>query len=261
MSSKLTELTESSPSAKKPYHQTGRQVSNVRRYLRGKKYGPFGKEFPVSDTPTPDATSRQRDVARWTNVGGGLPVGGRPIYSSSEVPIPRINNEGVVKQIRRIADSPPNPYAEDSDKLYGEEVEVVPHSAGHPVNYSPSHPPAKRLQSHKIHNTPRNFQPTIATIPTSIPPASPNPSHTRFASNQAVRPSPIPQPRNSPMVTSQQPKSIDSTSRRREELSPLKFPAAQLIQCRDQWPIQVTREDPNTASENQDSVARLFRRV
>ncbi|MBW0554626.1 hypothetical protein O181_094341 [Austropuccinia psidii MF-1] len=224
---------------KKPYHQAGRQVSNVRRYLWSKKDGPFGKELPVSDTPTPDATSwyfaltgsRKRDVARWTNVG------------------------------RRIANSPPYPNAEGSDELYGEEVEVVPHSAGDPVNSSLSHPPAKAPQSHNIHNTPRNFQPTLSTIPTSIPPASPNPSHTRPASNQAVRPSTIPQPRNSPMVTSQQPQPMASTSRRREELSPLTFPASQVLKCRDQWPIRVTREDPNTASENQDAVARVFRRV
>ncbi|MBW0500635.1 hypothetical protein O181_040350 [Austropuccinia psidii MF-1] len=38
--------------------------------------------------------SRQRDVARWTNVGGPIPIGGRPIYSRSEVPISRINTEG-----------------------------------------------------------------------------------------------------------------------------------------------------------------------
>ncbi|MBW0471071.1 hypothetical protein O181_010786 [Austropuccinia psidii MF-1] len=156
-------------------------------------------------------------------------VGGRPIDSSSEVPISRINNEGVAKQIRRIADSQPNPDAEGSDELDGEEVEMVPHSAGHPVNSSPSHPPAKRLQSQIIHNTPRNFQHTLATIP----PASPNPSHTRPALNQAVRPSPIPQPRSSPMVTSQQPQPMASTSRRREELSPFPFPAAQVFQCRD----------------------------
>ncbi|MBW0577512.1 hypothetical protein O181_117227, partial [Austropuccinia psidii MF-1] len=56
--------------------------------------------------------SRQRDVARWTNVGGPIPDGGRPIYSSSEVPISRINTEGVVKRIRRIADSPTDPDAE-----------------------------------------------------------------------------------------------------------------------------------------------------
>ncbi|MBW0544892.1 hypothetical protein O181_084607 [Austropuccinia psidii MF-1] len=41
---------------KKPCCQTGRQVSNVRRYLWSKKDGPFWKEFPVSEAPTPDAT-------------------------------------------------------------------------------------------------------------------------------------------------------------------------------------------------------------
>ncbi|MBW0540935.1 hypothetical protein O181_080650 [Austropuccinia psidii MF-1] len=52
-----------------------------------------------------------------------------------------------------------------------------------------------------------------------------------------------------------------SSSRRRDGLSPLPFPAAQVFQRRDCWPIQITREDPNTASENQEAVARLFRRV
>ncbi|MBW0476283.1 hypothetical protein O181_015998 [Austropuccinia psidii MF-1] len=216
---------------KKPCHQTGRKVSNVRRYSWSKKDGTFGKEFPVSEAPTPDATSgysalngsRQRDVARWTNVGGPLPVGD----------------------------------AEGSDELDGEEVEVVPHSAGHPPNSSPSHPPAKRLQRNIIHNTPRNLQPTLATIP----PSSPNPSHTRHALNQEVRPSPIPQPRNSHIVTSQQAQPVASTSRRREALSPLPFPAAQVFQLRDQWTIQVRREDQNIASQNQDAVARLLKRV
>ncbi|MBW0540436.1 hypothetical protein O181_080151 [Austropuccinia psidii MF-1] len=125
------------------------------------------------------------------------------------------------------------------------------------VNSSPSHPPAKRLQSHIIHNTPRNFQPTLTTIP----PALPNPSHTRPALNQEVGPSPIPQPRNSPMVISQQPQPVASTSRRREELSPFPFPASPVFQHWDQWPIQATREYPNTESYNQDGVASLFRRV
>ncbi|MBW0508182.1 hypothetical protein O181_047897 [Austropuccinia psidii MF-1] len=223
---------------KKPCHQTGRKVSNLRWYLWSKKYGPFGKELPVSEAPTPDATSgyfastgsTKGDVARWTNFGGPLPVGGRPIYSSSEVPISRINNGGMVNPIRRIANSPPVPDSEGMDELDGEKAEVVPISAGPPVNYSSSNPPAKRLQSHIIHNTPRNFQPTLATIPTSIPPASPNSSHTMPSLNQAVRPSPIPHPRNSPMVTSQQPKPAFSTSIRREELSPLPFPASKVFQ-------------------------------
>ncbi|MBW0577505.1 hypothetical protein O181_117220 [Austropuccinia psidii MF-1] len=104
-----------------------------------------------------------------------------------------------------------------------------------------------------IPSTPRAFQPTLATIPTSIYPASPHSSHTRPPLNPAVRPSPI--------VTSQQLQPVASTSRRREELSPFPFPAAQVFQNWDQWPILVTREHPNTASYNQDAVDRLFRRV
>ncbi|MBW0546694.1 hypothetical protein O181_086409 [Austropuccinia psidii MF-1] len=156
--------------------------------------GPLGKEFPVSEAPTTDGTlgisnltgSRQRDVARGTNAGGPIPVGGRPIYSSSEVPISRINTDGVVKRIRRIADSPPDPDAEGSDELDGEEVEVVPHLVGHQSSTSSSQNLAKRFHSHIIPSTPRTVQPTVATIPTSLPP-----SHYRPALNPAVRPSPI----------------------------------------------------------------------
>ncbi|MBW0572835.1 hypothetical protein O181_112550 [Austropuccinia psidii MF-1] len=179
----------------------------------------------------------QRDVARWTNVGGPIPVGGRPIYSSSEVPISRINTEGIVKIIRQISDSPPDLDAEGSDELDGEEAEVVPNSADNPSNTSPSQPPAKRFQSQVIPSTPRTFQPTFSTIPTSIPRASPHSSHTRPALNPAVRPSPIRKSRNPPIVTSQQLHPVASTSRGREELSPLPFPATQVFQRRDQWPI------------------------
>ncbi|MBW0564508.1 hypothetical protein O181_104223 [Austropuccinia psidii MF-1] len=51
------------------------------------------------------------------------------------------------------------------------------------------------------------------------------------------------------------------SSRRQDGLSPLPFPAAQVLQRRDQWPIQITREDPNTANESQEAVAILCRRV
>ncbi|MBW0588927.1 hypothetical protein O181_128642 [Austropuccinia psidii MF-1] len=139
----------------------------------------------------------------------------------------------MVKQIRQISYSSPDPDAEGSNELDGAEAEVVPNSSGHPSNTSPSHPPARRFQSHIIPSTPRNFQPTLATIPT----ASPNSSHTRPALNPEVRLPPIQQPRNSPIVTSQQLQPVDSTSRRREELSPLPFPAAQVFQCKDHWPI------------------------
>ncbi|MBW0577923.1 hypothetical protein O181_117638 [Austropuccinia psidii MF-1] len=138
---------------KKPCRHTGVLSSNVRRYLWSRKDGPFGKEFPVSEAPTPDGNSgfsqltgsRQRDVARWTNVGGPIPVGGRPIYSSSEVPISRINTEGVVKRIRRISNPPNDPDAKGSDKLDGEEVVVVPQSVGHPSSNSSAQPLANRF--------------------------------------------------------------------------------------------------------------------
>ncbi|MBW0549940.1 hypothetical protein O181_089655 [Austropuccinia psidii MF-1] len=177
---------------KKPCHCTGLPSSNVRR---------------------------QRDVAWCTNVGGPIPVGGRPIYSSSDVPISRINTEGVVKRIRRIADSPTDPDAESSDELDAS-CQVIP-------------------------STPRTFQPALSSIPTTLPPDSPSPSHARPALSQVVRPSPIQQPRNSPITTSQKLQPMASSSRRRDGLSPLPFPAAQLFQRRDCGPMQITREDLN----------------
>ncbi|MBW0486159.1 hypothetical protein O181_025874 [Austropuccinia psidii MF-1] len=238
---------------KKPCCCPGSVASNIRRYLWSKKDGSFGKELPVSEGPTPDATSgysdltgsRQRDVARWTNVGGSIPVSSRLIYSSSAVPISRINSEGVFKRISRISDYPPDPDAEGS-----EEVGVVNNPVGHQSSTSPSRHPAKRFQSRLIPSTPRNFQKNLAAIPTFLPHFSPSSSHTRPAINPAIRPSPI--------VTSQKLQPEASSSIRREELLPFPFPAAQVFQQRDLWTIRVTREDPNTASENQDAVARLF---
>ncbi|MBW0568705.1 hypothetical protein O181_108420 [Austropuccinia psidii MF-1] len=90
--------------AKKPYCFPGIPASNIKRYLWRKKDGPFGRKLPVSEAPNPDGTSeysnltdsKQREVYRWTNVGGPIPAGGRTIYSTSEVPISIINTEGVV---------------------------------------------------------------------------------------------------------------------------------------------------------------------
>ncbi|MBW0479864.1 hypothetical protein O181_019579 [Austropuccinia psidii MF-1] len=186
-------------------------ASHFKRYLWRKKDAPFGKEFPVSQVPTPDGNSeysnltgsKKREVARWTNVGGPIPVGGRPIYSISEVPISRITTEGVVKRIRQIANPPPNLDAEGSDELDGEEVEVVLKSAGHHSSTSPSQSAAKRFQSQLVPSTPRNFQPVFSTIPSTILLHSPSPSTSSPALVPTMRPSPIPQPRNSPMVTSQ----------------------------------------------------------
>ncbi|MBW0501775.1 hypothetical protein O181_041490 [Austropuccinia psidii MF-1] len=254
---------------RKPCRHTRVPSSNGRRYLWSRKDGPFGKEFPVSEAPTPDGTSgfsqstgsRQRDVARWTNVEGQIPIGGRPIYSSSEVPISRINTEGVVKQIRRIADSPTDPDDEGSDELDGEEVVVVPNSVGHPSRNSSAWLLASRFQSQVIPSTPRTFQPVLSSIPTKIPPSSPSTSHPRPALNPAVRPSTSQKPIKSPISTSQQLPPEASSSRRRDGLSPLLFPSTQVFQRRDCWPIQITREDPNAASGNQEAVARFFRRA
>ncbi|MBW0575254.1 hypothetical protein O181_114969 [Austropuccinia psidii MF-1] len=160
--------------------------------------------------------SRQRDVARWTNVGGPISGCGRPIYSSSEVPISRINTEGVVKRIGRISDSPADPDAEGSDELDGDEVVVVPHSIDNPSSNSSSQPLANRFQSQVIPSNTRALQPVLDSIPTTIPPSSPSTSHARPALNPAVRPSPSQQPRNSPIATSQQLQPVASSSRRRD---------------------------------------------
>ncbi|MBW0479291.1 hypothetical protein O181_019006 [Austropuccinia psidii MF-1] len=148
----------------------GASIFNVRWYLWSKKDVPFGREFPVSEAPNPDANwghsnltgSRQRDVERWTNVGGPIPIDSRPIHPSLEVPISRINSQDVVKRIRRISDLPTDPNAEGSDELdEEEEVEVVPNSIGHKSSDSPSQPASRIFQSQVIPSTPRNLQPVL----------------------------------------------------------------------------------------------------
>ncbi|MBW0550159.1 hypothetical protein O181_089874 [Austropuccinia psidii MF-1] len=93
---------------KKPCRCTGVQASNVRKYFWSRKDGPFGKEFPVSEAPTPDGTSGFSNCRlMWQ---GGLML---------EDPFQLVNTDGVVKRIRRISDSPPDPDAEGSDELDG----------------------------------------------------------------------------------------------------------------------------------------------
>ncbi|MBW0570161.1 hypothetical protein O181_109876, partial [Austropuccinia psidii MF-1] len=277
LSSKLTELTESSPSAPPLSVICGSCIFSQLSSPSMASSGHFDASqtydrFRAVEVLDPACTeclakvtgSRQRDVARWTNVGGPIPVGGRPIYSSSEVPILRTNTEGVVKvvkRVRRIDDSPTDLDAEGSDELDGEKVQVAPHSVGHPSSNSSTQPLANIFQSQIIPSTPRTFQPILASIPTTIPPPSPSTSHARPALNPAVRPSPVQKSRTSPITTFYQLQPVASSSRRRDGSSPLPFPAAQVFQRRERWPIWVTREDPNAASENQDAVARFFRRV
>ncbi|MBW0589217.1 hypothetical protein O181_128932 [Austropuccinia psidii MF-1] len=218
-----------------------------------KKMGLLGRNSPFLRNPLlmQPQDFLNRDVARWTNVGGPIPVGGRPIYYSSEVPISRTNTDGVVmvvKKIKRISDSPSDPDAEGSDELDGEEVEVVPHSVGHPSRNSSAQPLANRFQSQVIPSTQRTFQAMLASIPSAIPPPSPTTSHSRPALNPAVRPPPVQPSRISSMTTSHQLQPEASSNRIRDGLSPLLFPAAQVFQRRDRWPIRVTREDLNAAS-------------
>ncbi|MBW0583862.1 hypothetical protein O181_123577 [Austropuccinia psidii MF-1] len=237
MSSKRTEIPESSPSSPPPSVLCG---SGVFSRLSSPSMASSGHFVPsqIYDGYRAVEIIDPACTECLAKVGGG------PIYSSSEVPISRINTEVVVKRIRRIAYSSTDPDSEGSDELDGEEV-----------------PLSNRFQSQVLLSTPRTFQPVLASIPTTIPPSSPSTFHPRHSLNPEVRLSSSQQPRNSPITTSQKLQPVASSSRRRDGLSPLPFPAAQVFQRRDCWPIEITREDPNVASENQEAVARLFRRV
>ncbi|MBW0468993.1 hypothetical protein O181_008708 [Austropuccinia psidii MF-1] len=126
--------------------------------------------------------SRQRDVARWTKFGGIIPNISKPICSSSEVAISKINNKSVVKRIRRISDSPTD--------LDGEEAGGVNQSIVKLSCASPTQPPTKGFYSQVIPSTPRSSQPVLLTIPYSIPPPSPNTSTARPSIVLPIRPSP-----------------------------------------------------------------------
>ncbi|MBW0526063.1 hypothetical protein O181_065778 [Austropuccinia psidii MF-1] len=240
MSSKLTELTEYSPSSPPPSGIlslfSSPSMASSGHFHPTQTYDGY-KEVEVLDPTCTEFLAKGKDCFEHYNPRSSkchycFIVGGRPIYSRSEVPISRINTEGIVKRIRQIANFTPDADAEGSDELDCEEIS------------NSSHP-----------QYPQNF-PTHSCYHSYF-----HSSHTRPSLNPVVRPSPIQQPRNSPIVTSQKLQPVASTSRRREELPPLPFPAAQVFQGRDRLPIQVTREDPNMASENQDALARLFRRV
>ncbi|MBW0467841.1 hypothetical protein O181_007556 [Austropuccinia psidii MF-1] len=112
-----------------------------------------------------------RDIQRSTNVRGSISTGERPIYSSSEVPICRINNQGIVKRIRRIANLPTDPD--------GEEVQVLYHKINQLCNSSPSHQASGTFQSQITPSTPRNFHPRLAAVLSSFHQSSPHPSTAR----------------------------------------------------------------------------------
>ncbi|MBW0461153.1 hypothetical protein O181_000868 [Austropuccinia psidii MF-1] len=107
-------------------------------------------------------------------------------------------------RIRKIADSPTNPDAEGRDELDREEAEVIHPLVDHSSSSSPIQPPAKKLYSNLIPNTPRNFQPVLPLLPSSIPPPSPKPSTSRPFLTSPMKSSPIQQPRPSPIPTCDQ---------------------------------------------------------
>ncbi|MBW0490887.1 hypothetical protein O181_030602 [Austropuccinia psidii MF-1] len=225
---------------KNPCQCPGVPLSTIKRYLWRKKDGPFGKEFPVYEAPNPDGTSG---------------------YSSSEVSISRINTQGVIKRIRKIYDSSTHPDAERSDECYGEEVEVINSLVGHFSSSSHTQPPEKKLHSQLIPNTPRNFQPFLFPVPSSVPHPSPKSSTSRPILASKMNSSPITQPRSSPVLTSHQLQTVARASQRRDDWSPLPFPDSQVFQNWEHWPIRVNREDPAVGNEGQDAVAKLFRKV
>ncbi|MBW0483017.1 hypothetical protein O181_022732 [Austropuccinia psidii MF-1] len=227
----------------------------VKSYFWSNKYGTFGEEFPVSEAPIPGGKG---SLQGGPIVGGPIPTGGRPIYSSSEVQISRINSQGVVKRIRKISNSPTNPDAEGSDQLDGKEAEVINPFVGHSSRSSPTKPPSKKFHSHLIPNSLRNFQPVLSSVPYSVPPPSPKSSTSTPILASPVKQSPILQPRPSPVLTSNQLQPVASTSQRRDDWSPLPFPAPPVFQNWERWPIRVTREDPTVGNEGQDAIARLY---
>ncbi|MBW0466743.1 hypothetical protein O181_006458 [Austropuccinia psidii MF-1] len=267
MSSKLTELTDSSPSAPPPSVLCGSgihsRLASPWSMASSGHFDPGYKAVEVLDPPFTERLAKGKYCFQNFNPeylefhfcfvekklghcpGSVASNVRRYLWSKTDGPFGKefLVSEGPTHDST-------SGYSDCSDELDGQEVEVVNNPVGHQSSTSPSQPPAIRFQSCPIPSTPRNFQPTLATIPTSLPPASPSSSHTRPAISPEVRLSPI--------VTSQQLQPEASSSRRREVLSHLPFPAAQVFQQRDHWPIQVTREDPNTVRKDQDAVARFF---
>ncbi|MBW0465094.1 hypothetical protein O181_004809 [Austropuccinia psidii MF-1] len=115
---------------------------------------------------------------------------------------------------------------------------------------------SKKFHSQILPSTPQNFQPVLSTVPSSVPPPSHNLSTSRPYPASPIRPSPIQHPRPSPILTSQQLQPVSRTSRRREDWSPLPFPASQVFQRREHWPIRVTREDQNCEPLRYDHISK-----
>ncbi|MBW0525554.1 hypothetical protein O181_065269 [Austropuccinia psidii MF-1] len=111
--------------------------------------------------------------------------------------------------------------------------------------------PSKRFQSQIIPSTPRNFQPILSKTPSAVCPPSPNLSTAKHFLASTQRPSPIPHPRNSPIINSQQLQPVAGSRRRRAKTSLFLFPATQVFHKREFWPLLVTQEDHNMVNEGQ----------
>ncbi|MBW0564208.1 hypothetical protein O181_103923 [Austropuccinia psidii MF-1] len=179
---------------------------------------------------TPINLKIPREFARCINVEGPIPIGGSPIYSIPySVPPPSSKSSTAIP----ILASPMNPYC-------------IPQPRPSPV-----------LTSHLL-------QPVASTsqgIPYSVPPPPPKSSTAIPILASPMKPSPIPQPKPSPVLTSHLLHHVASTSQGSENWSALLFSAAQIFQNHGFWPIRVTREDPTVVNEGQYAVTRFFRRV
>ncbi|MBW0490520.1 hypothetical protein O181_030235 [Austropuccinia psidii MF-1] len=143
----------------------------------------------------------------------------------------------------------------------GVDFEVINQLVGHSSISSSTQHPATKFHSNLIPSTPRNFQPVLSSAPSSVPPFSPKSSITRAILASPIKPSPIPQPRQSQVLTSHQTQPVARTSQRRDNWSPLPFPDAQLFQTWEDWTIKVKREEQAVVNGGQYSLARSFRRV
>ncbi|MBW0505517.1 hypothetical protein O181_045232 [Austropuccinia psidii MF-1] len=139
----------------------------------------------------------------------------------------------------------------------GEEVEMIDPFFGQSSRYSPTSTLSKKYHCHLIPSTSRNLWPFLS----SVPPPSPKSSTSRPILASPMKPSPTSQPRPSPVLTSHHLQPVARSSQGGEDLSPLPFPASQVLHHWENWSLMVTREDPTVVNEGQDSVSKLLIRV
>ncbi|MBW0478180.1 hypothetical protein O181_017895 [Austropuccinia psidii MF-1] len=95
-------------------------------------------------------------MERWTNTGGPITVGGRPMHSSSAVPVSMIEKQGMVKWIRGIANLPTDLDAEGSDERNFQSVlspissSVPPPPSGHSTARPPLASPMRQSPQGQI---------------------------------------------------------------------------------------------------------------